>query len=49
MNYPLALAILGFVGGDKLDCAVIAGQSNYRRGLVALDGRAFGARPGAAA
>ena len=32
MNYPLAMAILGFVGGDHLDAAVIAGQSNYRRG-----------------
>jgi cyclomaltodextrinase len=44
MNYPLALAILGFVGGDKLDAAVIAGQVNYRRGLVALDGQSFGAQ-----
>jgi cyclomaltodextrinase / maltogenic alpha-amylase / neopullulanase len=44
MNYPLALAILGFVGGEHLDAAVIAGQVNYRRGLVALDGRRFGAQ-----
>jgi cyclomaltodextrinase len=44
MNYPLALAILGFVGGPSLDRAVIAGQSNYRRGLRALDGPRFGAR-----
>ena len=43
MNYPLALAILGFVGGDHLDNAIIAGQVNYRRGLVALDGPTFGA------
>ena len=43
MNYPLALAILGFVGGDHLDNAIIAGQVNYRRGLVALDGPRFGA------
>ena len=43
MNYPLTLAILGFVGGRHLDRAVIAGQSNYRRGLVSLDGRRFGA------
>jgi cyclomaltodextrinase len=42
MNYPLALAILGFVGGDHLDNAIIAGQVNYRRGLVALDGPTFG-------
>jgi cyclomaltodextrinase len=44
MNYPLALAILGFVGGANLDADVIAGQSNYARGLVALDGPAFGGR-----
>ncbi|HET9521692.1 MAG TPA: glycoside hydrolase family 13 protein [Candidatus Limnocylindrales bacterium] len=42
MNYPLALAILGFVGGSSLDAAVIAGQSNYARALVELDGTAFG-------
>jgi cyclomaltodextrinase / maltogenic alpha-amylase / neopullulanase len=42
MNYPLALAILGFVGGDHLDRAIIAGQSNYRRELIALDGPRFG-------
>ena len=42
MNYPLTLAILGFVGGDRLDMGIIAGQANYRRGLVALDGPAFG-------
>jgi cyclomaltodextrinase / maltogenic alpha-amylase / neopullulanase len=44
MNYPLTLAILGFVGGDRIDSAVIARQANYRRGLVALDGPAFGAQ-----
>ena len=44
MNYPLALAILGFVGGPHIDQAVIRGQSNYRDGLVALDGPAFGER-----
>jgi neopullulanase len=44
MNYPLALAILGFVGGDRLDTGVIAGQANYKRGLAALDGRAFGSQ-----
>jgi neopullulanase len=42
MNYPLGLAILGFVGGSSLDAAVIAGQSNYARSLVELDGPAFG-------
>ena len=44
MNYPLTLAILGFVGGEHLDTAVIAGQSNYRRELVAIDGPRFGNR-----
>ena len=44
MNYPLAIAILGFVGGDQLDAGVIAGQANYRRDLVSLDGPAFGRR-----
>ncbi len=44
MNYPLTMAILGFVGGDQLDTEVITGQANYRRGLVAMDGWRFGAR-----
>ncbi len=44
MNYPLALAILGFVGGEALDWEVIAKQSTYARDLVVLDGPAFGAR-----
>ena len=44
MNYPLGLAILGFVGGSALDAGVIASQANYARGLVALDGAAFGRR-----
>jgi neopullulanase len=43
MNYPLGIAILGFVGGPSIDAEVIAAQSNYARALVALDGRAFGA------
>jgi cyclomaltodextrinase / maltogenic alpha-amylase / neopullulanase len=43
MNYPLAVAILGFVGGPAIDPAVIAGQSNYARAVVALDGAGFGA------
>ena len=44
MNYPLALAILGFVGGPHLDLRVIAGQSNYAKALGPLDGPAFGRR-----
>lgn len=44
MNYPLALAILGFAGGTHLDRSVIEGQANYRDGLVDLDGPAFAER-----
>jgi glycosidase len=42
MNYPLGIAILGFVGGAALDMVVAAGQANYARALAALDGQAFG-------
>ncbi|HEX5013183.1 MAG TPA: glycoside hydrolase family 13 protein [Candidatus Limnocylindrales bacterium] len=42
MNYPLGIAILGFIGGDALDMAVAAGQSNYARELRPLSGSAFG-------
>jgi cyclomaltodextrinase / maltogenic alpha-amylase / neopullulanase len=44
MNYPLGLAILGFVGASQLDASVIAGQANYARDLVSLDGAEFGRR-----
>jgi len=43
MNYPLGIAILGFVGGRSIDAEVIAAQANYARELVALDGPTFGA------
>lgn len=43
MNYPLTMAILGFVGGPHIDRAVIAGQQNYREALRNLDGPAFAA------
>jgi cyclomaltodextrinase / maltogenic alpha-amylase / neopullulanase len=43
MNYPLAIAILGFVGGDALDPSVTATQANYARSLHALDGPSFAA------
>lgn len=43
MNYPLTMAILGFVGGSHIDRGVIAGQQNYRDALVGLDGPAFAA------
>ncbi len=42
MNYPLAIAILGFVGGPAIDPDVIAGQSNYARAVRGLDGPEFG-------
>ena len=41
MNYPLTMAILGFVGGSHLDHGLAAGQQNYRDNLVDLDGPAF--------
>ncbi len=44
MNYPLTLAILGFVGGPHINRAVVDGQMNYRDGLSDLDGPAFAAR-----
>ncbi|MEO5918442.1 MAG: glycoside hydrolase family 13 protein [Candidatus Limnocylindrales bacterium] len=44
MNYPLTLAILGFVGGPRIARDVIVGQSNYRDGLVELDAAAFAAQ-----
>ena len=44
MNYPLTLAILGFVGGPRIDRDVITAQSNYRDGLVDLDAAAFAQR-----
>ncbi|MEO8468606.1 MAG: glycoside hydrolase family 13 protein [Chloroflexota bacterium] len=44
MNYPLTMAILGFVGGPHLDLGLAAGQQNYRDNLVALDGPGFAAK-----
>jgi neopullulanase len=43
MNYPLGIAILGFVGAGAIDDAVIERQSNYRRELRPLDGPGFAA------
>src|SRR3990170_1838782 len=43
MNYPLGIAILGFVGAGAIDSAVIERQSNYRRELRPLDGHGFAA------
>jgi len=44
MNYPLATAILGFVGGPSLDVALIERHDTYRRMIDILDGPAFATR-----
>ena len=44
MNYPLAEAILGFVGGPSLDMGVVHAHHEYRRHLRPLDGPGFAAR-----
>jgi cyclomaltodextrinase / maltogenic alpha-amylase / neopullulanase len=44
MNYPLAEAILGFVGGRSLDMTVVQAHHEYRRRLYPLDGPAFSVR-----
>jgi cyclomaltodextrinase / maltogenic alpha-amylase / neopullulanase len=43
MNYPLAEAILGYVGGDSLDEALIRSHHEYAK-ITRLDGEAFGGR-----
>lgn len=44
MNYPLAEAILGYVGGSRLDMAAVTAHHEYRRHLRPLDGPAFASR-----
>jgi neopullulanase len=44
MDYPLAEAILGYVGGSSLDMAVVQAHQEYRRWLHPLDGSGFAAR-----
>jgi neopullulanase len=46
MNYPLAEAILGYVGGPSLDMSVVSAQEQYRDHLRPLDGPGFGGRLG---
>ena len=46
MNYPLAEAILGFVGGRHLDMAVIGQHGTYAGAVGPLDGPAFAQRLG---
>ncbi len=44
MDYPLAEAIMGFVGGPSLDLGVVSGHQEYRHALHPLDGPGFAAR-----
>lgn len=44
MDYPLAEAILGFVGGPSLDMNVVAAHHEFRQFLHPLDGAGFAAR-----
>jgi cyclomaltodextrinase len=44
MNYPLAEAILGFVGADRLDRDLIARHGTYAATVEPLDGPAFANR-----
>lgn len=44
MDYPLAVAILGYVGGPSLDRAIVAGHHEYADTIRPLDGAAFSAR-----
>jgi neopullulanase len=44
MDYPLAEAILGFVGGPSLDMDVVHGHHEYGRHLRPLDGPGFATR-----
>jgi neopullulanase len=44
MDYPLAEAILGYVGGSSLDLGMVGAHHEYRDHLVPLDGPAFAGR-----
>ena len=44
MDYPLAEAILGFVGGPSFDHAVVAGHHEYAKHMRPLDGAGFATR-----
>jgi neopullulanase len=44
MDYPLAEAILGYVGGGSIDWSVVRGHAEYSRYIRPLDGVAFAAR-----
>ncbi len=44
MDYPLAEAILGFVGGSSLDEQIVRGHHEYAKWLRRLDGPGFATR-----
>ena len=44
MDYPLAEAILGFVGGPSLDWTIVAGHHEYAKHIRPLDGAGFATR-----
>jgi neopullulanase len=44
MDYPLAEAILGYVGGSSLDMSAVAAHHEYRQHLRPLDGPGFARR-----
>src|SRR4029079_14952049 len=44
MNSPLAMAILGFASGGRIDREAAAGQTDYARFLRTLDGPGFAER-----
>jgi neopullulanase len=46
MNYPLAEAILSFVGAGRLDEALVGKTDEYRRNVRAIDGPEFGRQLG---
>ena len=46
MDYPLAEAILGYVGGPSLDWGAVQAHHEYREHLHPLDGAAFAGRLG---
>jgi neopullulanase len=44
MDYPLAEAILGYVGGPSIDWGIVRGHLEYRDNIRPLDGPAFAER-----
>jgi neopullulanase len=44
MNYPLTEALLGYLGGRRLDLGLVSGHGEYRAHVGPLDAPAFAAR-----